>query len=79
MTISIIFLALFANNGAAGLMSFRKHLGGECSQLLVYVLLLYKPWGFYSKMSKSLAHRQSCLGGKEVNESRNNPHTYCVP
>ena len=26
MTISIIFLALSANNGAAGLMRFRKHL-----------------------------------------------------
>ena len=79
MTISIIFLALFANNGAAGLMSFRKHLGGECSQLLVYVLLLYKPWGFYSKMSRSLFHRQSRLGGKEVKESPYEPHTHCRP
>ena len=79
MTISIMFLALFANNGAAGLIRFRKHLSGEGSQLLVCVLLLYKPRGFYSKISKSLFHRQSRLGGKEVNESRYNTHTHCRP
>ena len=79
MTISIIFLALFANNGAAGLIRFRKHLRCEGFQLLVCVLLLYKPWGFYSKISKSLFHRQSRLGGKEVKESPYEPHTHCRP
>ena len=74
MTISIMFLALFANNGAAGLVRFHKRLSGEGSLLLVCVLLLYKP-SFYSKMSKSLFHRQSCLGCKEVNESRYNTNS----
>ena len=79
MTISIIFLALSANQGAAGLIRFRKHLSCEGSQLLVCVLFLYKPRGFYSRMSKSHFNRQSCLGGKEVKESRYEPHTHCRP
>ena len=72
-------LALSADNSAATLMSFRKRLSGEGAQLLVYVLLLYKPWGYYSKMSKSLFHRQSCLGGEEGNKSRCNTYTHCKP